>query len=250
MVNYTVSQGTDSPESATNFRRAFTDAFVNSYSGVNLTPQLIKPLLEVGVNYSFFTGNPIIGQRMKNVEAAKQFTSSKSELSKAIGSLTNVSPMKLDYIIRGYTGMLGAFALDATDAMANPDRVSKPINKLPQVSTFMYDPTGRGYKSDFYRFREDVDRVVDTVNLFKSDGRGEELQKYLTPERAQVYAMRGIVNKAEATLGKLRRYRNIVANDPNLSGEEKRQITNEVLAREKEILLAYNIPALREQAEK
>jgi hypothetical protein len=248
MTNYIVSQGTDRPESAINFRRAFTDAFVNSYGGMNLTPQLIKPALEVGVNYSFFTGNPIIGQGMKNVDPAQQFTSGTSELAKAIGGLTNVSPMKLDYLIRGYTGMLGAFALDATDALANPDRMDKPINRLPQVSTFMYDPTGRGYKSDFYRFREDVDRVVDTVNLFKREGRGQELLEYLTPERAQIYAMRGVVSKVQDTLSNLRKHRNIIANDPNMSGEEKRRITDDILAREKEILSAYNVPALREMA--
>ncbi len=247
MTNYIISQGTERPDDAANVYRAMRDAFVNSYSGVNLTPQLVKPALEVAVNYSFFTSNPIVGQAMKNVDPSQQFTSSTSEFSKFVGGLSGISPLKLDYLVRGYTGMLGAFALDATDAIANPNRVDKPINKLPQVSTFMYDPTGRGYKSEFYRFREEVDRVVDTVNLFKREGRADELREYLTEDRMRVYAMRGVASKVEEVLGNLRKYRNIVANDPNMSGEEKLQITQEVQAREKAILLAFNVPKLRHQ---
>jgi hypothetical protein len=248
MTNYIISQGTERPDDAANVYRAMRDAFVNSYSGVNLTPQLIKPALEVAVNYSFFTSNPIVGQAMKNVDPAEQFTSSTSELSKFVGNMAGVSPLKLDYLIRGYTGMLGAFVLDATDAVANPNRVEKPINKLPQVSTFMYDPTGRGYKSEFYRFRESVDRVVDTVNLFKREGRADELREYLTEDRLRLLAMRGVTGKIEDTLSKLRKYRNIVASDPNMSGEEKAEITQEVQAREKAILLAFNVPKLRQMA--
>lgn len=243
-VNYVLREGTDRPMDAATVRKAFTDAFANAYGGVNLTPQLIKPALEVAVNYSFFTGSPIIGQSMPK-EAELQFNSSTSELSKLVGSLTGLSPMKMDYMIRGYTGMLGAIVLDVTDAVANPDRMEKPIYKLPQVSTFMYDPTGRGYKSEFYNFREEVTKVVDAVNMFKREGRAEELEKYLDEDKLRLYAMKGVVTKISDTMGQLRRQRAIIANDPSLTGEEKRAMTDDILAYEKEILLAYNVPQLR-----
>jgi hypothetical protein len=156
--------------------------------------------------------------------------------------------MKADYLIRGYTGMLGAFVLDATDAVANPDRMGKPVSKLPQLSTFMYDTTGRGYKSEFYDFRESVDRVVDTVNMFKREGRTQELQEYLTEDNMKLYAMKGVVHKAEEILSKLRKQRSIIANDPQMPADLKREKTDEILQREKELLLAYNIPKLRGMA--
>ena len=214
-------------------------------------PAAIKPATEVILGRSFFGGDIESKRELTTMMPGERYREGTTEIAKMLGSITGdagLTPIKIDYLIRGYTGMLGAFALDATDALTNPDRMDKPINRLPQVSTFMYDPTGRGYKSDFYRFREDIDRVVDTVNLFKREGRGQELLEYLTPERAQIYAMRGIVSKVQDTLSNLRKHRNIVANDPNMSGEEKRQITDDLLAREKEILLAYNVPALREMA--
>lgn len=245
IIRYVVSQGTERPQDAETFYRGFRDAFVNAYGGPSVMPQAVKPALEVMVDYSFFTGNPIVGQSRKNVDPFTQSTSGTSELAKLFGAV-GISPLKVDYLIRGYTGMVGAIALDVTDAVANPDRMSKPINKLPQISTFMYDPSGRGYKSEFYSFRESVDQVVDTVSLFKREGRAEELQEYLTPEKLQLYAMRGVAGKIEDTLGNLRKYRNVIANDPGMSGAEKRELTDGIQAQEKEILLAYNVPKLRE----
>ena len=248
IVRYVVSQGTERPQDATAFYKGFRDAFINAYGGTNLTPQLIKPSLEVLTNYSFFTGNPIVGAGMKALDPSMQFTDGTSELAKLFG-MVGISPMKADYLIRGYTGMLGAFVLDATDAVANPDRMGKPVSKLPQLSTFMYDTTGRGYKSEFYGFREAVDQVVDTVNMFKREGRMEELKDYLTEAKMKLYAMKGIVHKAETQLANLRKYRNIIANDPQMPSDLKREKTDEILKQEKELLLAYNVPKLRGMAE-
>jgi hypothetical protein len=247
IVQYVISQGTERPQDATAFYKGFRDAFITAYTGMNLTPQLVKPALEIAVNYSFFTGNPIVGMGMKNLDPSLQFTEGTSELAKLFG-LVGISPMKADYLIRGYTGMLGAFVLDATDAVANPDRMGKPVSKLPQLSTFMYDTTGRGYKSEFYDFRESVDRVVDTVNMFKREGRTQELQEYLTEDNMKLYAMKGVVHKAEEILSKLRKQRSIIANDPQMPADLKREKTDEILQREKELLLAYNIPKLRGMA--
>jgi hypothetical protein len=245
VIKYIASQGTERPQDASDFFRGFRDAFVNAYSTPNAMPQAVKPALEVMVNYSFFTGNPIVGQAMKNVDPSLQFTSGTSEIAKLFG-MVGISPMKVDHIIRGYTGMVGAIALDVTDAVADPNRASKPINKIPQISTFMYDPSGRGYKSEFYRFRESVDKVVDTVNLFKREGRVQELHDYLDEDKLKLYAMRGVTTKVEQQLSNLRKYRNIITTDPELSGSEKQEKIKEIQEQEKQLLLAYNIPKIRE----
>ena len=245
VIKYVASQGTERPQDASDFFRGFRDAFVNAYSTPNAMPQAVKPGLEVLVNYSFFTGNPIVGQAMKNVDPSLQFTSGTSEIAKLFG-MVGISPMKADHLIRGYTGMVGAIVLDATDAVADPNRPSKPINKLPQISTFMYDPSGRGYKSEFYRFRESVDKVVDTVNLFKREGRVQELHDYLDEDKLKLYAMRGVTSKVEQQLSVLRKYRNIISADPELSGSEKQEKIKEIQEQEKDLLLMVNLPKLRE----
>lgn len=240
-------EGTDRPVDSTTFMRGMRDAFITAYGGVNLTPQIVKPAIEVATNYSFFTGNPIVGINMAGKETSEQFNDRTSELAKLFGYI-GISPMKVDHLLRGYLGTVGGVALDLTDAVADPNRMNKPINKLPLIKTFMYDDTGRGYKTEFYAFREDVDRVVNTVNAFKRDGRADELEKYLTEDRLKLYAMRGVVNNVEERLGDLRKYRNIISNDPDLSPEEKREKVDEILKMERDFLVAYNIPRLKVMA--
>jgi hypothetical protein len=159
-----------------------------------------------------------------------------------------MSPMKIDYFMRAYTGMAGAIVLDTTDALANPDRLSKPIYRIPQISTFMYDPTGRGLKSNFYDFREGVAEVRDTINMLSREGRFEELEKYATPERLEKYAFKGIVGRIEKQLSELRKYRKIISSDTQMSPEERRRLVDEIAEFERQILRAYDIPNLRKMA--
>lgn len=242
-----IREGTDRPVDATTFWRGMRDSVVNAYGGVNLTPQAVKPLIEVATNHSFFTGNPIVGINMADKEVSEQFNDHTSELAK-LAAYVGISPMKADHLLRGYLGTVGGVLLDVTDAVADPNRMAKPVNKLPLVSTFMYDDTGRGYKTEFYAFREDVDTVVNTVNSFKREGRAEELQNYLTEDKIKLYAMKGVVNKIEEHLGKLRQYRNIISHDPSLSSDEKREKVDEILKQEKELLKAYNVPKLKQMS--
>jgi hypothetical protein len=239
--------GTERPVDATTFMKGMKDAAINAYGGVNLMPQLLKPAVEVATNYSFFTGNPIVGINMAGKETYLQFNDRTSELAKLFGYV-GISPMKADYLVRGYLGTVGGVLLDVTDAVGDPNRMAKPANKLPLVKTFMYDDTGRGYKTEFYEFRERVDKVVNSVNTFKREGRAEELQDYLSEDKLKLYSMKGIINKIEDQLGKLRQYRNIIANDADLSPAEKREKVDEILRIEKEVLQAYNVPKLKQMA--
>ena len=243
-----MSDGVQTPQDATAVAKRMTGAFMDAFGGMEYLPQLIKPLIELSTNYSFFLESPIVGAGLRNVDPALQFTESTSELAKMLGGMTNVSPVKLDYFIRAYTGMAGTLGLEVTDSLMNPDRMGKPLYKTPQVSTFMYDPTGRGFKSDFYKFREEVDKVTDTVNMMKREGKAEELADYLTEEKATRYAMRGMVSRVEDQLSKLRNYRKIIASDTSLSPAERREMTREILDQERELVKAYDIKELRKIA--
>jgi hypothetical protein len=248
LYRYVNDEGTQNPQDAKALKERLTDALRDAMGGVGYMPAAIKPALEVSINYSFFLESPIVGAGLRNRDPQFQFTESTSELAKILGNIANISPAKIDYFMRAYTGMAGAMALDLSDAALNPDRMEKPIYKIPQISSFMYDPTGRGLKSNFYKFREDVTEVRDTINMLSREGRMEELEEYLTPEKIQVYALKGVVSKLERQLSDLRKYRKIVAGDEQMSPQERRALTNEILQMERDIVRAYDIPQLRKMA--
>jgi len=253
MYHYIMSQGTERPDDAKKTMIGLRDAFIDAFTGPNLTPQAVKPALEVMVNYSFFTGAPIVGRGMETKESYLQFTNATSELAKLIGGATNTSPMKWDYLMKGYTGIAGGTALAVSDEfIAQATGVERPdrrIYELPQFRTFMYDKVAGGDKEDFYSLRDEVRRTVDTVNALKAEGRVDELQKYLEdPDKFGLYLLKSSINGIEQRLENIRRYKKLISADPNMPGADKKDSLEQFELLENELLRTYNIPRLRAYA--
>ena len=253
MYHYIMSQGTERPDDAKKTMIGLRDAFIDAFTGPNLTPQAVKPALEVMVNYSFFTGAPIVGRGMDTKEAYLQFTNSTSELSKLIGGATNTSPMKWDYLMKGYTGIAGGTALAVSDEViaqaTGAERPDRRIYELPQFRTFMYDKVAGGDKEDFYSLRDEVRRTVDTVNALRAEGRVDELQKYLeNPDKFGLYLLKSSINGIEQRLEDIRKYKKFISADPNMPGADKKDTLEQFELIENEILRAFNIPRLRSYA--
>ena len=244
--NYVASQGTETPQDATAFRKAIGTAMFDAFTGPNLTPQFIKPALEVGINYSFFTNSPIVGRGLEQREPRQQFTSNTAEVAKMLGDLTNISPAKLEYLIRGYTGIAGGTVIDVSN-MLFAGRPDKNIYEQPFFKTFMYDKVPGGYKENYYDLRDRVTEVTATINGFIADGREEELEKYLTDDKLQLYALRQTMNKIDQQLEELRALKKIIAADKDLGGAEKKRSIEEVEVTENELLAFYNIPQMRKE---
>jgi hypothetical protein len=262
MYHYIMSQGTERPDDAKKVMIGLRDAFIDAFTGPNLTPQAIKPTFEVMANYSFFTGAPIVGRGLETKEQYLQFTNSTSELAKIIGKVVDVvdvtglvtrSPMKWDYLIKGYTGIAGGTVLAVSDEFiaqaTGAERPDRRIYEQPQFRTFMYDKVAGGDKEDFYSLRDEVRRTVDTVNALRAEGRVDELQKYLeNPDKFGLYLLKSSINGIEQRLEDIRKYKKFISADPNMPGADKKDTLEQFELIENEILRAFNIPRLRSYA--
>lgn len=244
--NYIASQGTDRPQDATALRKAIGTAMFDAFTGPNLTPQFIKPALEVGINYSFFTNSPIVGRGLEQREPRQQFTSNTAELAKMLGDLTNISPAKMEYLVRGYTGIAGGTLIDISNMMF-AGRADKNVYEQPFFKTFMYDKVPGGYKESYYDLRDRVSEVTATVNGFIADGRIDELEAYLTDDKLQLYALKKTMSKIEQQLEELRAMRKVIAADKSMDGTAKKRAIEEVEITENELLAFYNVPAMRKE---
>lgn len=79
----------------------------------NPMPQSVLTALEVSAGpagYSYFRGRPIVPSSLEREAPPFQFTEQNSVTARKAGELLNVSPMKIDYAIRGLSGGLGSVA--------------------------------------------------------------------------------------------------------------------------------------------
>lgn len=120
-------------EAVGNWLKAFFSNMVPS-----VVPTLFLPILEWQANYSYFKGRQLVGSKYQRLPDELQYNDYTSELSKGIGSALKVSPMKIDNIVRGYTGTMGGLLWSAAGepfAKAN-NLPAKHFNEMLFVRDF------------------------------------------------------------------------------------------------------------------
>lgn len=143
-------------DAVSNFLKAFSSNMMPS-----VLPTLILPLIEWSANYSFFKGRPLVGNKYSRLPDELQYNDYTSELSKGIGSALKVSPMKIDNLVRGYTGTMGALLWSmAGEPFAKANNLpAKHFSELPFVRDFnVTDANLSRLMNEFYGILDKANR--------------------------------------------------------------------------------------------
>jgi hypothetical protein len=191
-------------------------------------PQGIKPALEVAINHSFFTGRAIESDRLQRFEPGERYDDRTSEVSKLIGGALNISPTKLDYLIRGYTGSLPL----AVASLANPilrggEKGEQPDTRgllssdTPLIGSFFQPTDAGGLVNKAYKDMAEINQSKETYNKMVEEGRDEEAQAYVDAN-ADMIGMASFAGTFRKKMGDLTKAERRVRSDQNMSGAQKR----------------------------
>lgn len=213
-------------------------------------PQGIKPALEVAINHSFFTGREIESARLQRFEPGERYSERTSEIAKAIGGALNISPTKIDYLVRGYTGSLPL----AVASLANPilrtadtgeqaDTRGLLSSETPLIGSFFQAKDASGLVNKAYKDMEEINQTKETYKKMVEEGREQEAEAYMDAN-ADMIAMGTFAGKFRKKMGDLTKAERNVRSDGTLSGAEKRQALDEI--RQMKIELAKDFSSARE----
>ena len=238
VVDYYRRYGTDEEQSVMQALGSVAKGAMSAYGSPNVTPSFIKPILENLTNYSFFLQRELESASLKRLEPGQRYTSSTSELAKALGEETNVSPIKIDNFLRGVFGMAGSTTLLITDAVLNPTRPDRPLYQMPFTSLFLYDTIGGRAKNEFYDLQEKVSQVDATYKALL--GRDpEKAQTYLEKNEALI-SIAPIISNSLEQLSATRKYRTMYEQGTEemlgMTGAERREAIDEMRKLENEML--------------
>jgi hypothetical protein len=243
-------------EDGRKFRDSMQNALFNAVASPTPVPQAIKPLVEVGINYNFFQGRPLVGTFQKGLETERQFNDSTSELAKLLGSTGMVSPIAADHLIRGMFGSVGGLVLYMTNPLLHNDpTVERPslslrdaMAALPGTSGFISREYETALKTDFYVLRDEVAKAVNTVNDMKNRS-PQDIDAYLEkPGVEEKLGMQKAVNKITQELTKIRKNIGVVTNATDMTAAEKRDAIKELREAERELLESVDVKELRQEA--
>ena len=206
--------------------------------------QAVAPAIEVLANYSAYRGRPITPVFIDQGDAQEfQETIGTSELAKLIGQTLGVSPIKTDYLIRGYTGTIGSYLLDTSDlvlrskGLQGDNQAVMPamrIREYPVIKRFFTNEFGGAEKERFYEMSNYINRFYNSYNDLANAGRLEELERF-TAGRENLLSMKRDVDRVRRDLSALRKEREAVMRQDR-TPEEKQRLIREINLRERYVL--------------
>ena len=177
---------------------------------LDLRPQLIRPVIDALTNTDAYQRDDIVPSWMENTVASTEhfnpytnrFVRLLGDVLEGVPFLNNMdfltSPMKLEYMMRQYTGTLGAYGMAVADRItrevmdenivgtaADFGFTSRTWANLPVLGDLFYDPQkGGGYQEDFYELIEDVDKLVTTLGQIEENRNRESVDRFEEKNKA------------------------------------------------------------------
>lgn len=222
-------QGAEGKDFVKALERMATDTFA-----FNL-PQAIKPMVDIYANRDSFTGSPIESPGMERLSKAERMTDNTSPLAKALGGVTNVllpekmelSPVQVDYLIKGYFGWMGAQASWVSHYAVMPfDEGTKPDNKWTDTMSAGFVrslPAAQSrYVNAFYENSKEISQAYADMRHYAEIGDSEKVQQ-LIQEKGDKIAMAKFYDKTSKDMSKVRQAIRAITADKDMDGAQKRE---------------------------
>jgi hypothetical protein len=233
---------------------AVANAFTTLVFGPSdFTPTIFKPMLENMTNHSFFTGRDLVGQYQQGLQTNEQKTAQTSAMAIAISDMLQnlpeplqVSPIKVDNLIRGWLGTTGSAVTSASDIMFG-DKPDQALNQAPGVGGMFYNPEGGGLKNDFYTMLDQAAKAKQTLTYLQKNDTPEKVREFIENNKValQMYPkLNSIKSQLDAQRAQLNRALQGIKTDRK-SPTEVADLKSAIHANEMRIL--KGMPKLREQ---
>jgi hypothetical protein len=193
-------------------------------------PQAVKPLIEVGLGKSFYTGRDILSAREKQLLPEEQYRVNTSDAAKLVGSTLGVSPIKIEALVSGYTGTMGLAFLQAISlgvpAKETPERAVMRLSEYPIVGGVFQPNDAGGIINSVYERMNEVSQVKSTVDKLLGEGKVQEAEALIN-KRGTEYMQSELANTFKTNMNMLTQAERAIAAS-RMSPEEKRKQLDDI----------------------
>ena len=193
-------------------------------------PEAIKPVVENTANYSFYTGRSLESLKEQNLEASQRYRDNTSEVAKGLGKAFDVSPIKIENLVRGYTGSMGVALLQALNVAAptsgTPEQATKRLSDTAVIGSMFQPADAGGRISAVYDHMHELTQVQNTFKDLLQEGKRSEANSYLQSHINQIAAA-SVVGNVTQQLAAITKAENAIKAS-NMAPEEKRTKLNEM----------------------
>ena len=229
-----VTAGTDS---ATKFGHRLL-AVLHDQLAFDPVPQLVRPAANVWANKDTFRDRPIENEADKDTLPHMRFSGTTSATmrtaTRELADLgIDLSPKKLEYLMGGYLGTSGLYALGLSDMAVRaiegyPPRPTMRTDELPVVRSFYQQDPARStvFESDLYKLRDQADKAFKALRkeakAAAQSGDTAGVQRLMKLHEKQIQAA-PTLDAVAAALAKFNQQRDAIYADRTATPDQKRQ---------------------------
>lgn len=202
---------------------------------MNFTPQIFKPIVDLYSNKDSFTGAPIETAGMEALSKAERKADTTSPLALALSPILNIalpekaelSPVQVDYAIKGYFGWLGGTI--ATTSMY----AVMPFKEGEYPDTKWMDKASLGfvkslpsnmsqYTTAFYENNKQIQQAFADMRHYSEIGEMDKVQEIME-EKGDKIALQKMYTQTSKQMANIRKQISVVTNDKSMDGATKRE---------------------------
>jgi len=230
----TAEQIFDADSEGKQFTNALTRMMFDTFA-MNPMPQLIKPVVDLYANKDSFTGAPIETAGMEALSKAERKADTTSPLALALSPLLNIalpekaelSPVQVDYAIKGYLGWLGGtiattsmYAVMPFKEGAYPDTQWMDKASLGFVKTLPANMSQ--YTTAFYENNKQIQQAFADMRHYSAIGEMDKVQEIME-EKGDKIALQKMYTQTSKQMANIRQQISVVTNDKSMDGATKRE---------------------------
>jgi hypothetical protein len=193
-------------------------------------PAAMKPLIETSLGKSFFTQRDILSGYEKTLLPEAQFRENTTEIAKLLGTSLGASPIKIEELVKGYTGTMGLVFLQAVSSpfssAGSPEKTFKRLSETPLVGGAFQPNDAGAIINDTYEKIGKFAAVADTINSYVERGEIAKARE-LMETRGQEYLLSEVASDFTNQMRELSQYERAIRASA-LTPEEKRSQLDEV----------------------
>ena len=171
-------------------------------------PQAVKPLIEVGLGKSFYTGQDLETAKEQRLDPGMRYRDNTSEAAKFVGQMLNISPIKMEALINGYTGTMGLALLQALNfAMpaTGPEAAFKRLSEQPIIGPLFQPTDAGGIINATYDRMEEINRAKASYEKLIAEHHPAQAQAYLK-EHITELSLASVAGSFSKQMGELTKY--------------------------------------------
>ena len=230
----TAEQIFDADSEGKQFTNALSRMMWDTFA-MNPMPQIIKPVVDLYANKDSFTGAPIETAGMEALSKAERKADTTSPLAIALAPVLNIalpekgelSPVQVDYAIKGYFGWLGGTIASTSMYAVMPFKEGEyPDTKWMDKASLGFVkslPSNMSqYTTAFYESNKQIQQAFADMRHYAEIGEVDKVEQIME-DKGDKIALQKLYTHTSKQMANIRKQISIVTNDKSMDGATKRE---------------------------